>query len=150
MVNTHITWIVVAHRAGARIFSHVGRGKPLEPVAEIDHPEGRKQTVDIDTDRSGRNRDPGGGGAHATTHKTDSHEHIAERFAHDLAHRLRGGRNDHEYGRLVLVAEPHFLGLLRGQLDHDTAKLVIGTVDKDLAQSKPDEIVPRLAAVLSI
>ena len=42
------TWVLVAHRAGARIFAHPGPGRGLALEREIDHPEGRKLSGEID------------------------------------------------------------------------------------------------------
>jgi protein required for attachment to host cells len=42
------------------------------------------------------------------------------------------GRTLHAFGKLVLVAEPRFLGMLRAALDPHTAALVVKTVHKDL------------------
>jgi hypothetical protein len=35
------TWILVAHRGGARLFESPGPGKGLQLVEDIPHPEGR-------------------------------------------------------------------------------------------------------------
>ncbi|MGB8330033.1 MAG: host attachment protein, partial [Polyangiales bacterium] len=48
------TWILVAHDAGARLFENRGRGKGLELIEMIDHPEGRERNRDVDSDRPGR------------------------------------------------------------------------------------------------
>jgi protein required for attachment to host cells len=45
---------------------------------------------------------------------------------------LDDGRHQQLYGKLVLVAEPRFLGSLRAALSTPTAALVMATVGKDL------------------
>jgi hypothetical protein len=35
------TWILVAHRGGARLLANTGPGKGLQLVYDIPHPEGR-------------------------------------------------------------------------------------------------------------
>jgi protein required for attachment to host cells len=54
------------------------------------------------------------------------------------------------YKRLVLVAPPRFLGLLRSSLDGPTAQLVMVSLDKDLAASKKSELVERLGEVITL
>ena len=47
-------------------------------------------------------------------------------------------------------AEPHFLGLLRGKVDDTTAKLVVGTVPKDLADVDANELKDYLADIATL
>lgn len=58
--------------------------------------------------------------------------HIAQQFALDLAGMLNKGRVVQAYDKLVLMAEPKFLGILRAALDKNTAALVVQTISKDL------------------
>jgi protein required for attachment to host cells len=121
---------VVAHRAGARILFQ--NGPHLESVETIDHLEGRLRNADHDTDRAGRTHDTSG-----TRHGLERHESATERagadFARTLARRIGQLRVDHAYDRVVLVAEPSFLGMLRGACDDATAKTIASTVAKDLS-----------------
>lgn len=151
-MNKHSTrtWILVAHRAGARILEHDGPGRELRLLDEIDHPDGRKQESEIDSDRSGVLHGPGRIGGHATSKHQSAPEHVAETFAHALAMKLRDGRNANRYAKLVLVAEPHFLGVVRDALDAGTAKVVTATVGKDLAAARTDELAAHLQGVLPV
>ena len=54
------TWIAVAHRGGARLFASNGRGKGLNLVQDIPHPEGRHKNKDIGADKPGRSLDSSG------------------------------------------------------------------------------------------
>ncbi len=49
-----------------------------------------------------------------------------------LGELLDKGRTDHAYTKLVLIAEPGFLGELRNGLDQNTAALVSKTIGKNL------------------
>ncbi len=70
--------------------------------------------------------------------------HAAMVFAGELAERLRQGRNANQFGELVLVAAPRFLGVLRDALDSATASRVRGTLDKDYAGLNDRELLKRL------
>ncbi len=72
------------------------------------------------------------------------HEHDAHDFARELSGLLRAARLDNRFGRLVLVAEPGFLGMLRDALDGPTADMVTGTVGKDLGQIPDREVASHL------
>jgi len=144
------TWVVVAHRAGARFFENTGPGKGLALVREISHPEGKLKNGDINSDRQGRAFDSRGMGRHAYEPAQQPKEHVAELFARHLSSVLDEARNTHQVDRVVLVAEPKFLGILRGTLSPQTAALVVGTVDKDLAGSDVRDISSHLANVMVV
>ena len=58
------------------------------------------------------------------------HEHLASTFAKHLADRLRMARASNRFHKLVIAAEPDFLGRLRAELDEPTKKLLAGEVQK--------------------
>ena len=138
------TWILVANRAGARIFDRKGRS--LHLIREIDHPAGRKADQDIEAGPQ-RTFD-----SHAQGHdpRSSPHEHAAESFAKDLAAELLLGRTKHGVERIVLVAEPHFLGLVRGKLDDTTLALVAATLPKDLAKADVEAIQEHVNGVVAV
>ena len=72
-------------------------------------------------------------------------ERHAQEFAHHLAEILNKGRNDHAYQKLILVAEPGFLGDLSGALDKNTSALVEKTVGKDLMHVGENELPQHLS-----
>jgi protein required for attachment to host cells len=130
MINN--TWILVAHRGGARLFENKGPGKGLNLLHDIPHPEGRLKNKDIGADKPGRSIDSHGPGRHSLSSEQEPTAHITEQFAKQLSTMLDDGRHQQLYGKLVLVAEPRFLGSLRAALSTPTAALVMATVGKDL------------------
>jgi len=126
------TWILVAHRSGARLFENFGPGKGLKLVEDVPHPEGRLKNGEIDSDRPGRAFDKFGGARHGMSTEQEPTERIAQRFAKELSEKLVKGRVQNRYTKLVLVAEPRFLGELRNSLDSPTTALVSATLGKDL------------------
>jgi len=126
-------WIMIAHRSGARLFERSGRGAGLKLVKDIPHPQGRLRNQDIDADKPGRSFDRFGQGRHAMSSEHEPTEHIAERFAKELANLLNEGAVTHRYSSLVLAAEPGFLGMLRTKLMPQTADKIIASLDKNLA-----------------
>jgi protein required for attachment to host cells len=146
------TWIVVAHEAGARFFENLGRGTGLELVEEIEHPDGRARDRDLASDRPGRSfRKNSGDPSRASMSQSEGpHDRAVADFARALANRLKDARVQNQYKRLVLVAPPRFLGLLRSSLDGPTAQLVMVSLDKDLAASKTNELVDRLSKLITL
>lgn len=138
------TWILTANRSGASLFESNWPGKSMRRIQDIPHPQGREQNMDIDTGKPGLSFDSVGQGRHAMSTEQDPTEHIAQQFASDLAERLNKGRVAHAYDKLVLMAEPKFLGLLRAALDKHTAAMVVQTVSKDLSNVKEEDLADYL------
>jgi protein required for attachment to host cells len=126
------TWILVAHRGGARLFENRGPGKGLELLQDVDHPAGKLKNKDIDSDKPGRKFSGSSPGRHGAGHDQEPTEHIAEQFAKRLSGLLDQGRVHQQFDSLVLVAEPRFLGALRAALSIPTAAMVTTTLGKDL------------------
>jgi protein required for attachment to host cells len=142
------TWILVAHRGGARLFENTGVGKGMNLLHDIPHPAGRLKNKDIGADKPGRSFDSRGQSRHSLGKEQDPASHVAEQFAKQLGTILDNGRSHHRYAKLVLVAEPRFLGNLRAALSHPTAALVKATVDKDLGGVDPHNIPKHLGDII--
>jgi protein required for attachment to host cells len=139
------TWIVVADRARGRIFTVATPKGPLTEIEDLVHPESRAHERDLTTDRPGR-----GPGSHRSMGNANTaREHAAQDFARELAARLEAGRNRGDFARLVLMAAPDFLGLLRKSLSAPLAKLVYLEVTKSLTQTPPAEIRSHLPEYLT-
>ena len=138
------TWILIANRSSASLFESDWPGKSMRRIQDIPHPQGRMQNSDIDTDTPGRSFDSFGQGRHAMSPKQEPTEHIAQQFARDLAELMNKGRLTHAYDKLVLMAEPKFLGILRAALDKNTASLVVQTVNKELLDVKEEDLAEYL------
>lgn len=144
------TWVVIGHRAGARIFEHRGPGKGLSLIRDRQHPLGRVKESEAYADRNGRAFDSHGMGRHGYGHQESSHDRAAADLARDLADTLTAARNENRFRRLVLVAEPKFLGMMRDALDPETAKLVSSELRKDLANVDEQALPKHLGAVLPV
>jgi protein required for attachment to host cells len=136
-----MSWILIANRTGARIVDKQGRALSL--VQELEHSRGRLRDREVDSDRQGRSS-ARGSAPHALSPAEGPHEHDARTFARVCADALRQGRLGGHYERLILVAEPRFLGLVRQALDDVTARMVSATVPKDLAQVGLRELAAHL------
>jgi protein required for attachment to host cells len=126
------TWILVAHRSGAKLFEK--QGKELNLLREISHEAGRLQDHELSADRPGRVFDRQGAGRHAVGGENkDAVERETKRFVRELGDVLEEGRVHRRYANLVLVAEPRFLGELRAAVTPETQALISATRSRDLA-----------------
>lgn len=144
------TWILVAHRSGARLFENRGPGKGIELLQTLEHPAGKLKNHEIDSDKHGRSFDRRGTGRHAYSSEQEPTTHVAEQFAKQLAALLEDGRVQSRYHRLVLVAEPRFLGILRAELSAPTSALVTATLDKDLGGIEARDLPKHLEDVVFV
>ena len=144
------TWILVAHRGGGRLFENSGPGTGLRLIQTIDHPQGRLKSGEINSDKPGRAFDGFGSGRHSMSKEHEPTEQVALQFAKQLSEILDKGRTGNRYTKLVLVAEPRFLGELRSALPPPAAALVSATVDKDLGGMTEHDLPKHLGKALAL
>jgi protein required for attachment to host cells len=152
-------WVLIANRGEAKIYAADWKIETLSLVRDIPHPEGRKQNHEIDADDrgsrfssvAGRGNSSTHGGGHPSgqqKHGLDRHEeateHEANVFARELCHILEKGRTQGEFEELILIADPHFLGRLRGFLDKITLNMVTQSDNHNWMALQDREIQQRL------
>ncbi len=135
------TWIVVADSSRARFFLLESRIEPLSELEDLLHAEGRMREGDVIGDRQGGLAGGHGEGGHAFEAPTDPKQHELAVFAKQIADKLEQGRVNHSYRKLILVAPPAFLGVLRQTLNSHVLEMVDSTLDKNLVAE--DESVIR-------
>ncbi|AVI64260.1 MULTISPECIES: host attachment protein [unclassified Halomonas] len=133
------TYIVVADAARARIFTRDALN--LVEQESLVHAEGRLHEGDLITDRRGADVHE----SMSTTSRSSGEEgaaskHENELFAKEVVQRLYTARVENSMEKLIMVAPPKFLGLLREKLDNPTQKLVIHTLSKDLSKASVQDI----------
>ncbi|NYS61188.1 host attachment protein [Vreelandella salicampi] len=128
------TYIVVADAARARIFTR--DALTLEEQESLVHAEGRLHEGDLITDRRGADvHESMSSTSRSSGEEGSASQHENELFAKEVAQRLYSARTENQISKLVLVAPPKFLGLLREKIDATTQKLIIHTLSKDLTKS---------------
>ena len=151
-------WLVVVNNAGARIFTlapaaprfkdrealrySTGESAPsrLVELETLRHPEGRLKSQSMDADRPGRSFESVGKKRHAMTREIDPKKQAAIAFARRVAERLENARRQGEVDRLILVAAPESLGLLRDNLTPELRRIIQEEFSLDLVQLAPHEI----------
>lgn len=133
------TYIVVADAARARIFTR--EALTLTEQESLVHAEGRLHEGDLVTDRPGADvHESSSTSARSSGEEGAASKHENELFAKQVANHLYNARVDNSLEKLIVVAPPKFLGLLRDKLDGPTQKLVIHTLSKDLSKASLTDI----------
>jgi protein required for attachment to host cells len=100
-----------------------------------ENPPDREQTAN----RRGRQSESTSPSVYAYD-ETDFHELQKERYAEDLADRLYKMAHEGRFEKLILVASPQVLGVMRDALHKEVSDKLIATVDKTLTNNPLPEI----------
>lgn len=132
MKTTKGTWVIVANRAFAKVFDYQ-EGERCVLIRELEHPEGRAKNHELNSDKDGRqeSRVMHNSGPMSTQHLPVEHE--ADRFAKELATMLDNACATSECGKLIIVAEPKFLGRLRAAIGKPSLNCLSHSIPKDIA-----------------
>lgn len=143
-----LTWVLVADGARARLLSlQAGEYTPRQ-IRAFSNAMGRMPGRELERDRPPRAYDRFGRGRHAIEPRTSTRDKCTARFAALLHSTLERGRVEHRYSDLVLIAPPHFLGLLNATLDKRVRARVALEMPKDLTHANAVTIGARLRASL--
>jgi protein required for attachment to host cells len=142
------TWVAVAD--GAKALLLVNEGTDEEPLLyvlakrEFENPPTHVQG----TDRPGRKPDHGPG-QRSAMETTDWHEIGEERFVAEFAGRLNRAAVEGRFRRLVLIAPPKVIGLLRGALSAEASAAIVAEIGSDLTKHPVDAIEQHLAKAMA-
>lgn len=143
------TWVLVADSSRGRLFSVPAKDAQWVLVKEYVHPASRLTDGGLTTDQAGRTHGFGVTGARsAMESKTSPKEVEFQQFAHELGQVLHDGHGQQAYSRLVLVAPPHFLGLLRKTINPTVSKLIGATIDRDYMHLSDADMHKHLDALI--
>jgi protein required for attachment to host cells len=132
-------WIVVADKSKARIFTVEDPRGSLLDEGVLEHPEARQREQTLTSDRPGRSFDSKGEGRHAMGNSIEPDKQETIRFAKQIAEHVESAHNKGRCDRLLLVAGPPLLGLLRENLK-TASGLKIAEIEKNLGQYDAMEI----------
>lgn len=142
----HDAWVIVADGEKFLLLRNEGDAEypnlQVLTQRETRNPPTRAQGAD----RPGRYPDPGPG-QRSAVEQTDWHRLGEERFAKDLAERLRDWAMRGRFERLIMVAAPRVLGVLRDEMHDEVRRRIVAEVDKDLSNHPVDRIEQILKGV---
>lgn len=150
------TWVLVAESSRARLFEMATPMSPLEEIEAFTHPDGHLRGTERNSDAPGRfgtkksARDRGAGitgGAHVF-YKEHAEQEYQEAFARFLAEQIEHARAEGRFDRLVLIAAPAFLGLLRDHLSEPTRRCIRQELGKNFTRNSPEEIRQKIDCAL--
>jgi protein required for attachment to host cells len=137
--------VVVADERDATFFDLTKPQAPFEPRGSL-HNDAARPDRELETDRPGRRFGGTHGNRHAVDGERSTQRHETELFAKQVCQALDGARTRHEFDRLVIIAAPRMLGMLREALPAPCQAVVAAEVAKAFSLDQVDSIrdaVPR-------
>ncbi|WP_298936157.1 host attachment family protein [uncultured Ruegeria sp.] len=123
------TWVIIADGEKALFMENITDAE--DPNLVVVSVEEQDKPVSRPSDRAGRRND-GGPKQKSAIEEATWKDHAKSLFVQDLADLLNRKGLKGAYKRLVLVASPHVLGLLRRRLHSEVLTKVVAEVDKTL------------------
>jgi len=137
------TWIVLADEANARVYQPQENRRDWTLVTELTHPQSRAREAELGRDKPGRVKQSAGYRSALEPH-TPRKKVEVEKFARQVGKMLDDALAKKAYERLILVAPPSFLGVLRSKLTDRVQRSIATTVEKDYLHLDPPEMRERL------
>jgi protein required for attachment to host cells len=132
--------VLVADEQQANFFDTSSPRAPLTASGSFASPVAGLKDRDLETDKPGRGFNGGAPGRHAMDGERSTLQHRKAQFARDVAHAVDLGRIRNEFDRLVIIAGPKILGMLREALPAGCRAVVAAEIPKDLAHHDADAI----------
>jgi len=137
-------WILVANQAEAQIYSADRIPGNLVLVDTLTHEEGAARARDLTSDAPGRVHDRMGSTRHSMEPDTGVKEESRRRFVKKMVERLESAHFRGDYDRLVLLAAPAVLGVIRKTISVKLTKAVVKEIPKDVIGQDLDKIKEQL------
>ncbi len=146
--------IVVADQSEARFYDVERHDGELKLAGQVSDPSAHLHDRDLKSDRPGRKFDRApiqAGRRGATAHHgvgsdRKPRKHEAVLFAHRVAEEVASARRADGFDRLVLMAPPAFLGMLRKALPAALHRAIAAEIAKDLVHEPPGTVRTYLPA----
>lgn len=141
-----VTWVVLANARVANVYAHMRPGKGLTAVGDQNR---QAPQIPMPRDKAGIGHSIGGPGVSAVAQKSPK-EMADSRFAREIVDGLSEACRRNRFDRLVLIAGPHMMGLLRANLNGSLLAVLIGEIPKDLSAQPIGDIETHLGEVIAV
>jgi len=137
-------WILVANQAEARIYSAERIPGDLMLVKTLSNDEGAAHARDLTSDAPGRVHDRMGSARHSMEPNTGVKEEQRRRFVKEMVDQLKAAFLRGDFSRLILLAAPAVLGVLRKTLHSELSRALIKEIPKDVIGQDLNKIKAQL------
>ncbi len=138
------TWIVICDGGRARVLARSADGS-LRPVPGLAFEADLPRSKDLASERPGRSHESHGTARHAYEPRVDPHDQLETAFLAGIVATVAKRLEAKEFDRLVLVAPPKALGVVRAKMPDALGKAVVAEIAKDLTKTPDADIAAHLA-----
>lgn len=138
-----MTWVIIANTNSCRIFAYETNPKKLTLVEGLTHPDSKLRNVDLVSDGPGKYRSFTHIGSSFDPRET-AHQNEINSFAREIASKLNAAKKKEDYKDLILIAQPHMIGLLHQHLDHHVMQCIKDNINKDYTKLSEKELFDKL------
>ena len=139
------TWVLVCDAAKARVFEIRDGDSTWHVVELVLHEGSRNKASELVSGPSGTRSSEGRSVHHNALAPASSPKEVEKQgFAHTLAATLDQAMRSARFQKWVLVAPPHFLGLMKKELTSELEKHLVTAVAKDFNDLAVHELSERL------
>jgi protein required for attachment to host cells len=135
--------VVVADGGEALFYDAASLKGPLHLASRMTDPNARMHDRDLVTDRLGRKFERGPVGfvsGHAAGAENSPRRHEQQVFARRVAEELERSCRTDGFERVVVMAGPTFLGLLRNEFSNSVRSKVVAEIAKDLVHHEENAV----------
>ena len=137
-------WILVANQSEARFYSADRIPGNIVLIDTLSHEEGAAHTRDLVSDAPGSVHDRMGSARHSMEPDTGVKDEGRRRFVKEMVDQLKAAQLCGDFTRLVLLAAPGVLGVIRKNLTKELKTAVIKEIPKDVIGQELDKIQTQL------
>jgi len=142
-------WVILTNSIMANFYSVSEENFQFDLIKRIFHPESRMKEAELVSDRPGHYKKTlnkiKGSYVEPTSHKDLEVEH----FVKEICRELESGRISNAYNGIILVAEPHFYGLINKYSTPHVKKLIKFHISKDYTHYSEKDLKSKLKNLLS-
>lgn len=144
-LSNRTRWYVLVSRINSAIYRYTTEHE-FVLVERFSNPEAGLSEHALVSDRSGRGISSAGAGTihHALDQGHRRHEEAAKTLCEQVARSLATARDNGRFGELVIVAEPHTLGLFRKALSPNLRALVQREIHHEYTEAREKEVLDRI------
>ncbi len=132
--------VIAADNTCARIFRASSSTGPLEEITVLCHPENRLNSKDMTSDKQGYSFSSHGYGRRAMSDEGDRKKQEVNRFVNEINEYLNTLEKNNDFNRLIVIAAPKLMGILKKQLSDNVQKHITYELNKNIAKLTAVEI----------
>lgn len=140
--------IVVAERAGAKLFEVTGIQSAPVLLESLDNPTGRMKNQELEPGHLTQVDYPAHGATSVVTAKKSPAEIEVDKFIKKLSDKIEVMATGNAFNAITIVAEPSTLGKLKQSLGSHSAKKLTDTIQKDIARLPEAQIKEHLTGLV--